>query len=779
MQILVPFLGEKMNLVQTADIKDIQGLISRGNSLNINVNFYQRPYRWTAKKITNLFDDYIENRESDSNEEDNEQGYFLGAVVLVNEGGDNIKNVQYQVVDGQQRFTTLFLFNYVKYLLLVKKVDEAARSNKSKDFNDGLDAMLNCYRGFIGSKNVKSISVANDNLSKAFDYANQIRDSISDDELNSWRCKVGWINNPDFSSEHYYEDCCKAMFDFISDENLRLFYQNDDFNKKLKEALSKIVFTFSSQKDTDFFRDEIELCDDNDETNIEFPYVYRAYGIFDHIKRMSEKLNTKAKNPYEKLCSYICFIDEMLEKIKLCMITTSNEDDAYKLFETLNDRSESVNDLELLKNYFFKCYSETSGDGNDVKYKNISSLDKRWRNIFFMYEDLENEIFEFMTVLFSSNKSKISNEKKRKLIKDYLSAYNVNNRYTYDKIDRDFKFMEYIKSILLLLHRIDNNTRRKTDEDSQLSLYIENDPNASVVKRALGLALNMPYPVVVGSIICDLIHNYVSNAQPEESFDSYLNDIFNNTVCKTKYSGLWKDACVMWKATILSYDFKSPKKLADALADKCYVGEIEKKRSVNSQLIQFDANILEEKNLVAEFDEWINEWKFSESDRKLKIKNLFMHLYLKYDLDEKEGKLVRVKNINRSYADKAIKQDLDHMDAFRVNRSSEEEASKYFRYNDADRTTFTNSLGNMMPLPVYVNRGKHNTPLVETLASYKKEKLDGWIFKMAQDEFKKNKEKRNKHVVPKDDFFINRKHRLIDYFKRVVINEMLDPLPEV
>ena len=114
-----------MKLLDTAEIKDLQSLITNGNILNIKVKFYQRPYRWTAKKVTDLFEDYRDNRESALMNGDNSKEYFIGAVVFVDERvqeeKDSGKIWKYQVVDGQQRFTTLFLFNYIKYILLVKK----------------------------------------------------------------------------------------------------------------------------------------------------------------------------------------------------------------------------------------------------------------------------------------------------------------------------------------------------------------------------------------------------------------------------------------------------------------------------------------------------------------------------------------------------------------------------------------------------------------------------------------------------------------------------------
>lgn len=42
----------------------------------------------------------------------------------------------------------------------------------------------------------------------------------------------------------------------------------------------------------------------------------------------------------------------MLEHIKFCVIITGNENDAYTLFEVLNDRALDIEDLDLIKNLF-------------------------------------------------------------------------------------------------------------------------------------------------------------------------------------------------------------------------------------------------------------------------------------------------------------------------------------------------------------------------------------------------------------------------------------------
>ena len=734
-----------MKLLDTAEIKDLQSLITNGNILNIKVKFYQRPYRWTAKKVTDLFEDYRDNRESALMNGDNSKEYFIGAVVFVDERvqeeKDSGKIWKYQVVDGQQRFTTLFLFNYIKYILLVKKVDEAARGNKSRDFNASLEAMEACYKGFIGENNLNEIERANSDLSNAFDNANQQRIDIDLKDLNKWRQRVGWIADPDISANDYYEKCRAAMYSFLQNEELGITYENDNFNKYFKEALAKIVIKFSNASEAAFCLESVEDYDENDETQVEFPYVQRAFGIFEQIKQLYKVINPNAADSYIKLCGYINLIDEML------------------------------------KNYFYKTYTETSGEPQKQVLKNISMLDNRWRDIFFKYEELEPEIFEYMTVFFTGNTSKNTNERKRKLIKNYLSSYKRTYKpYSFEVINRDFYYIEYIQKILLKIHRIDMTAMRKVSEDSQMSLFIENDLNASIVKRALGLAMNLPYPVVVASLICDIIHNYANNANNGTSFDIYLEDVLNEERCKNKYPGLWKDACVLWKVTILSRNYESPKLLSDILAEKCNISRTSVSRKVEDQIIQFDANVLEESEVYKEFQEWISEWKFSDGAGKIKIKNLFMHLFLKYDLDKNTGKLKRASHIVRTYAIEAIKQDLDHMDASRMDKQNK---TRYFHYNLTDRTDFTNGLGNMIPLPVAINRGKHNTPMKDTMTAFSEENLTGWIFEEAIDLFQKNHTVINNYEVPTEAFFNKRKDLLIAYFKRIVKNQKYNPDNEV
>ena len=69
---------------------------------------YQREYTWGTREWEALFDDLVEN----------DDGYFLGSIICINTATDTINAPKFEVVDGQQRLTTLSLFLAALYTTL-------------------------------------------------------------------------------------------------------------------------------------------------------------------------------------------------------------------------------------------------------------------------------------------------------------------------------------------------------------------------------------------------------------------------------------------------------------------------------------------------------------------------------------------------------------------------------------------------------------------------------------------------------------------------------------
>ena len=87
-----------MGLTLNAEQKNISNIFS--GRIKFIIPEYQRPYSWDKEECLELIDDL---KQSFKNEED---GYFLGNIVVANSLDENN---QLEVIDGQQRLTTLTL----------------------------------------------------------------------------------------------------------------------------------------------------------------------------------------------------------------------------------------------------------------------------------------------------------------------------------------------------------------------------------------------------------------------------------------------------------------------------------------------------------------------------------------------------------------------------------------------------------------------------------------------------------------------------------------------
>lgn len=82
---------------------------------------YQREYIWGTKQWEELFNDLMENG----------AGYFLGSIICINTTQDTLNNPKFEVVDGQQRLTTLSLLLAALYVTLDSNRDSLDEDQQS------------------------------------------------------------------------------------------------------------------------------------------------------------------------------------------------------------------------------------------------------------------------------------------------------------------------------------------------------------------------------------------------------------------------------------------------------------------------------------------------------------------------------------------------------------------------------------------------------------------------------------------------------------------------
>jgi len=86
-------------------------------SIKFCIPDYQRPYSWEEKQALQLFEDIYESYESSAQE------YFIGSLILIKG-----KNEEYEVVDGQQRLTTLTIL----FSSIMNRLEDAGQKEHVK-----------------------------------------------------------------------------------------------------------------------------------------------------------------------------------------------------------------------------------------------------------------------------------------------------------------------------------------------------------------------------------------------------------------------------------------------------------------------------------------------------------------------------------------------------------------------------------------------------------------------------------------------------------------------
>ena len=106
-------------MIQSADSYQISDILSIDKDVQYIVPKYQREYAWKKQNWEDLLNDLLENGE----------GHFLGSIICVNKNTDSLRTNKLEVIDGQQRLTTISLL----YLAIYNKIKKLLDDGKKED----------------------------------------------------------------------------------------------------------------------------------------------------------------------------------------------------------------------------------------------------------------------------------------------------------------------------------------------------------------------------------------------------------------------------------------------------------------------------------------------------------------------------------------------------------------------------------------------------------------------------------------------------------------------
>jgi len=121
-------------MIKSANEHSISSLLNVEQKVVYEIPLYQREYTWGKNEWETLFDDLDENK----------SGYFLGSVICINHSGDALATQRLELVDGQQRFTTV--------ALLLASIYNILASHRTDLDDDGLNKLYNLKQKLVLGK---------------------------------------------------------------------------------------------------------------------------------------------------------------------------------------------------------------------------------------------------------------------------------------------------------------------------------------------------------------------------------------------------------------------------------------------------------------------------------------------------------------------------------------------------------------------------------------------------------------------------------------------------
>lgn len=725
-----------------AEIRNFKemGYIINDNSRKqhpLKVPHYQRPYKWKSENVEKLINDWFSHEENSD--------YFCGSIVTVTHD-----NKPHDLIDGQQRFTTLFLANFINFMILRSLVLSTLKYHGySMRFMTLYEEMLDSLQYVIQLSIESNFSLVR---------LRKIKDRIMEELINKNYDAAIEIFNNSFS--------LKSLQSMIFSQNLILQYDRGSFNKSLEKVMCALDVNLENEKDISF---SIDLDDiDISYTDNEKTYVEAIKTIFRSVKEkaISETTSPSHIKSIQMAISFKDIISRFIDEVKVCIVQTGNPDDAYTLFEVLNDRALALDDLDLIKNEFYKNYVlKSEADINDEeKDEVLQLLDNKWVNdIFNNTQDYQKKLITFLAVGYITGLESIKYDNSktfREALKVYFKKYSISNPYSRSQIDRDFNILLACKSLMeefTLKYQKKDLTALKVEYSEEVSASYKTI-QLLYAKDQFGVLLGFTNFVLrnIESVSLNFDLNKVKSIleslkRPQCSVsDTSLVTIHNK--CNTQAQNLWRVA-------IMSKDYKIPRDFAVKLIDHHYLN--------SPGIFPLSVSIELNDQLNNNFENWLRSWRYTSSSKNtLSIRILFARL-IKMKLDNSTGYINKASIFSSINQDDVAEMQLDHIEPSNIDSIAE---NKYFKHIDRER--FVNELGNMMPLPGAQNREKSNRPVMDGFKFFEAAGLQNhFILLQTKNLFDENNllaVDSGNFYIPTEDFFEKRKELLIHWFKEIV-----------
>lgn len=698
----------------------------------IKIPHYQRPYKWNSENIEKLIDDWASDIGSDSK-------YFAGSIVTVDD--ERSEKRCHQLIDGQQRFTTIYLVNYIRFVLarvaLRQACTEIGRAYVTKDITDTFRESISFL--VLSSSSEETIEQYSNHVSELVGKVFKETSKPDSDPVH-WRRALAKLlflpelyeDNDDYLNNHHEQ--FKAFF---GDKMLALDYDRSSFRSALTSALSRTVIFLSDQN-----YPSLQMAEEHqDATSHERKFGHAIECIFNKFSELVDE----SLSPFDHAVEMLKKMNDFLTSVSLCVVQTGNTRDAYTLFEVLNDRSLALDDLDLVKNLFYKKFVEANSSMTDKNIDDVvQQLDDQWVDQIFGDEGAQKtKLIAYLGVVFiTGNTSTIYNKSEdfRSAVNEYLSSL---DQYSPEKVRSHFNVFYAVKIILEVV-----GVRFKLKD--LVAVKAEFDPSASFFKKTVLFLLARDQEGVLSGLVNYLL-KYIQSESPDFR-PTAVKEIVNRA-CSVGVEDIEKQSKSLWQASMMAQTAKEPREFSVKVIERF---------NYESSLSDLQPILLsheEFSTLLVQFKRWLELWKYDDS--KLRVRLLFARLLTLKPNNDESALIAPTVGFGVSSSNVQDLQ-LDHIEP---RRPDDFNLNAYFE--DQEREYHVDGLGNMMPLTASLNASRSNSPAKMAFKFYEEAGLNQGhhLMIMTKDLFDNHTEGGEDNQVPKVEFFQYRKEKLLKLFE--------------
>jgi len=487
------------NILKLKTINELQ-------KMNFFIPSYQRGYRWSEKEVIDLLNDISEFTPKPIDDTDEKTWYCLQPIVVRVKGEQ-----EYEVIDGQQRLTTIYLILYYLNQLYTEEHRGPLFELNYETRSTSHDFLKELKKGKVNNKNIDFhfISTAYITICNWFDKEGfDINDFQSKFKFNT---KVIWYES--------YEDNSIAIFTRINIGKIPLT------NAELIKALFMNRSNFDKKKKDKIRLKQLEISTEWD--RIEHALQNDVFWYF-----ISEENN----------------FTNRIELIFNLMNTENDENDNYSTFRFFNKKFQKKSEKNIEENWieiknYFQRFEEWFNERE--LYHKIGFLLAEGETVGCLIDESEKktkrEFKDFLNEAIKEKLKKVSLEDLQygdKIIKTILLLYNVQTMLNNEKDNSFFPFDLYktgkwdIEHITSVKDKIPDSKLHKECWLEDAKKFIE-DSESELIKRVDQCDINNDFD----ELYEDIVAHFNKHLEDDD-----INDISNLVLLDSETNRGYKNA---------------------------------------------------------------------------------------------------------------------------------------------------------------------------------------------------------------------------------------------